>query len=357
MKTSDLDYDLPEPLIAKYPLASRDGSRLLVVAGMQSAHRHVRDLPELIRPGDLVVVNTTKVRRARLLVSRPGLRDGIPGGRVELLFLESRPGESETRASKSQWVVLGKANRPLKPGDELIDPELSIRVIDVGEGGTRLVEIEGDVERVLESRGQVPLPPYMGRESDGEDVGRYQTVFAEKMGSAAAPTAGLHFTEELLERVRGRGARLGQVTLHVGLGTFRPVTAPDLNEHPMHSEWFEIPSELSQGIDETRQRGGRVIAIGTTVLRALESAADPKAPGRVVAQQGLTRLLIQPGYHFKVVDALFTNFHQPKSTLMALVAAFAGLETIRSAYAEAIAQEYRFLSYGDAMWLGQRSAP
>ncbi len=347
MKTDFFDYELPEALIAERPPAARDGARMMIVEASGSKHAHVRDFCELVEPGSLLVLNETRVRPARLECSRP-LRAGttMGGGRAELLFLGA--------TQRGQWRALGKANRPLRVGDELVAPRLMLRVADKEADGTLVLDVEGALEEVLEEFGRMPIPPYMRRKADGDDVTRYQTVFARQLGSVAAPTAGLHLTEGALERMRRRGVEIGRLTLHVGVGTFRPVAVDDLDEHEMHAEWIEVGEGLAQGVADTRARGGRVVAVGTTSVRALESAADPERPGRVVPFVGPTRLLIQPGYRFSVVDALLTNFHMPRSTLLALVSAFVGRENVLSAYREAVAARYRFLSYGDAMWLPSR---
>lgn len=343
MRTELLDYELPQDLIAKRPPERRDGGRLCIVERSAVRHAQVADLVSEIQPGDLVVLNRTKVRKARLLCERPRSQAG-GGARVELLFLHQTP--------DGLWVALGKANRPLRKGDELVSPGLSLRVEERAEDGTLKVHAEGDLEVELERNGTMPIPPYMQRPGDEEDEGRYQTVFSEKIGSAAAPTASLHLTREMLARFQAeRGASLGNVILHVGIGTFRPVTTEDLNQHKMHSESIEVGPDLVQQIEATRARGGKVVAIGTTVVRALESARDPQRPGYVRALSGDTDLLIQPGYRFSVVDRLLTNFHQPRSTLLALVSAFAGLKRTRNAYSKALEERYRFLSYGDAMWI------
>lgn len=346
MRTELLDFHLPAELIATRPLPERDGGRVCVVGSEGVEHRRVREFADWIRPNDLVVLNQTMVRRARLICSRPSSAKGGGGARVELLFLH--PTENE------QWVAIGKANRPLRKGDRLMAGGLSICVESRGEEGTILVSVQGDLEELLSRIGTMPIPPYMSRPGDEEDAERYQTVFASTLGSAAAPTAGLHLTEELIAAFEKKGANIGRLNLHVGLGTFRPVKTEDLNEHAMHSEMIEIDEVLVDQVARTRQLGGRVVAIGTTCVRALESARDPAQATQIVACQKWTNLLIQPGYSFGVVDALWTNFHQPKSTLLALVAAFSGLERMRRAYKEAIDQGYRFLSYGDAMWIPSR---
>lgn len=343
MRTELLDYELPEELIAKRPPERRDGGRLCIVERSGVRHGSVKDLVSEIQPGDLVVLNRTKVRKARLFCERP--RTPVGGGaRVELLFLHE--------TADGLWVALGKVNRPLRKGDEIVSPGLILRVAERAADGTLTLRADGDVEAELERNGTMPIPPYMQRPGDDGDVGRYQSVFSEKIGSAAAPTASLHLTSEMLSRFQEeRGARLGNVILHVGLGTFRPVTVDDLNHHKMHSESIEVGPDLVQQINTTRAQGGKVVAIGTTVVRALESARDPERPGHVRAFSGSTDLLIQPGYRFSVVDRLLTNFHQPRSTLLALVSAFAGLKRTKSAYETALTERYRFLSYGDAMWI------
>lgn len=343
--------------------------------GMQ--HRWVRELCELIPEESLVVLNETRVRRARLFGRRPQLsgedaseggRSQQGGGRVELLLLGPTP--------LGTWRALGRANRPLRPGDS-IDIPCDERADATGEGDAlarfRVLEKEPDgtlvlqpeastgaavpaeaVERALEKQGRMPLPPYMRRPDEAGDAERYQTVFARELGSVAAPTAGLHLTERSLARLEQRGVEFGRLVLHVGVGTFRPVTADDFDQHDMHTEHLEVTGKLVEQLARARSRGAPVVAIGTTAVRALESAADPERPGHVVEFAGPTSLLIQPGYRFQVVDALLTNFHMPKSTLLALVSAFAGRQRVLAAYEEAIAHRYRFLSYGDAMWLPGR---
>jgi S-adenosylmethionine:tRNA ribosyltransferase-isomerase len=351
LRTELLDYDLPEELIAKRPLAERDASRLLVLDRGSIEHRRIRELPELLPSGALLVVNDTRVRHARVFGAR---RES--GGKVELLMLGRRP-ELERGDGREIWHALGRASKPLRVGIVIDAGRLACEVLDRAEDGTLLLAAtapEG-VEAVLVQEGRVPIPPYLGRDDDADDALRYQTVYAKRVGSVAAPTAGLHLTPELLERVAARGIELGRLDLEVGLGTFRPIVSEELAGHVMHEERFRIDAELAEKIAAARARGAPVVAVGTTVVRALESAADPAAPGQVLPQNTGTRLLIQPGYAFRVVDALLTNFHQPKSTLLALVAAFAGLEAMRAAYRAAIAERYRFLSFGDAMWLPRRA--
>lgn len=345
MRTSLFDYHLPPERIARRPHAQRNGGRLCVVGSQCVEHRLVSDLVDLLGPEDLIVLNETKVRRARLICHRPRGVEGSGGARVELLFLHCEQGQL--------WQALGKANRPLRPGDRLIAEGLELSIQSRLENGTLRVEVNGDLEQALLEQGTMPIPPYMERIADADDLERYQTVFAQRLGSAAAPTAGLHLTEEMLGAIYAKGVRSARLTLHVGLGTFRPVSVEDLDNHPMHSEEIEVSEEVVSEIAQTRARGGRVVAIGTTAVRALESAQDSDRRGQVRAQKRWTNLLIQPGYDFRVVDALWTNFHQPRSTLLALVSAFAGIERTRSAYQSALENEYRFLSYGDAMWIPQ----
>jgi len=352
VRTELLDYDLPEELIAKRPLAERDASRLLVLDRGSIAHRLIRDLPALLPEGALLVVNDTRVRRARVF----GVRRAS-GGKVELLMLGRRT-ELEGGDGREVWEALGRASKPLRLGVVIDAGKLSCEVLERRDDGTLLLLVTSaqPVEDVLAAEGRVPIPPYLGREDDADDVARYQTVYAERVGSVAAPTAGLHLTPALLEAAAARGVELGRLELEVGLGTFRPVVVDDLSEHVMHEERFRIDPTLSAQIAAARARGAPVVAVGTTVVRALESAADPAQPGHVVAQTAATRLLIQPGYAFRIVDALLTNFHQPKSTLLALVAAFAGEAAMREAYRAALTERYRFLSFGDAMWLPRRAS-
>ncbi len=349
LRTSLLDYDLPEGRIAQHPPAARDGGRLLVLRPDGIEHRRVTDLPVLIPEGSLVVVNDSRVIRARLLGRRVG-----SGGRAEILLLEPWPGEGG--ASASRWRALGRASRPLRPGAVVKVGTLRVTVEERGDDGTLGVVLSGpgEVSEAIAREGTIPLPPYIRRAPDAADAERYQTTYARHPGSVAAPTAGLHLTTALREELAARGVRWGSVTLHVGLGTFRPVEVDDLDQHPMHEESVRVPPELAAAVAQTRAAGAKVIAIGTTVVRALESARDPARPGHVLAGEGRTRLLIQPGYDFGVVDGLLTNFHQPRSTLLALVAAFAGLPRVQAAYSAALDAGYRFLSYGDAMWIPER---
>jgi len=346
LKTELFDYALPERLIASRPLPARDQARLLVVGDAGLEHRSVLDFAELVPEGALVILNDTRVRRARVLATRRG-----SGGRVELLLL--RPLGAD--GPRERWEAIGRANKPLRPGTELEAEGFEARIEVSGELFEVSVRAEGGVEAWLDHAGHVPIPPYLGRLDEPADGERYQTVFAEKLGSVAAPTAGLHLSESVLARLRERDVRIAKVTLAIGLGTFRPVEVDDLDQHRMHSESVEVGSEVVDAIAAARSRGAPVVAVGTTVVRALESAADRDRPGLVRPFSGRTELLIQPGYRFSVIDSLFTNFHQPRSTLLALVAAFAGLGRIREAYEVAVREEYRFLSYGDAMWLPRRA--
>ncbi|HYJ08325.1 MAG TPA: tRNA preQ1(34) S-adenosylmethionine ribosyltransferase-isomerase QueA [Polyangiaceae bacterium] len=352
LRTEELDYELPDELIARRPLAERDASRLLVLDRGSIQHRAIKDWPALLPERALVVLNDTRVRRARMFGQR---RES--GGKVELLLLGRHP-ELESGAEGEVWEALGRASKPLRQGLWLDAGALACQVLEKRDDGTLLLAISAAraVEQILAEQGRVPIPPYLGRDDDEDDVTRYQTVYAERVGSVAAPTAGLHLTEALLAAMKARGIEFGRLELEVGLGTFRPVVAEDLAEHVMHQEQFAVTAQLAEQIGRARAAGRAVVAVGTTVVRALESAADSSRPGHVLACSGATRLLIQPGYAFQVVDALLTNFHQPKSTLLALVAAFVGLDAMRTAYATAVAERYRFLSFGDAMWLPRRAS-
>ena len=353
MLVRDFDYDLPDDRIAQEP-APRGENRLLVLdapVGSAARHRRIGDLPELLRPGDLLVVNDTRVIPARLFGHRV-LEGGDEGGRVELLLGERLDGEG-TRSE--EWEVLARPGRKARVGVRLrFGDGLEAEVVErLGDGRYR-VRFSEAVEPRLELLGHVPLPPYIKRADRPEDRERYQTVFAERPGAIAAPTAGLHFTEGLLERLAARGIATARVTLHVGIGTFKPVTAELVHEHLMDEERYEVPEATPAAIREARSRGGRVVAVGTTVVRTLESAAARAEaaglpPGEVAAGAGRTGLFIYPGFRFRAVDALLTNFHLPRSTLLMLVAAFAGRERLLAAYEEAIAEGYRFYSYGDAM--------
>jgi S-adenosylmethionine:tRNA ribosyltransferase-isomerase len=339
--TRELDYDLPRSLIAQAPLPERDAARLLVLSRDSGAlaHRSVRDLPALLIPS-LFVVNDTRVLRARLFGRKP------TGGRVELLLLERRspPGARE------RWSALARGARALREGMCLaIAPGFEARVEGIGEGGAVELELAASagVARALEVHGHVPLPPYIRRGDEAADAERYQTVFARNEGSVAAPTAGLHFSERLVAALEGAGHRIARVTLHIGAGTFAPLRTERLDEHVMHEERWEVPEETARAIAEARREGRPIVAVGTTVCRTLESAAADD--GTVRAGAGRTRLFIRPPYAFRAIDALLTNFHLPRSTLLALVMAFAGVEPVRRAYREAVQARYRFYSYGDAM--------
>lgn len=351
MKTADLDYELPEALIAARPTERRDGARLLVVSEDGLRDARVDELAQLIPAGALVVVNDTRVRRARIFGSRQG-----SGGRIELLFIRRLALESDGR---ERWEAIGRASKPLRVGTQIEWDEVRIQVLEKSAEGTLVVSVDAqgvDFERILDQRGHLPLPPYMRRSDEDVDLERYQTVYARRTASAAAPTAGLHLTPELFARLAERDVELARLELEIGLATFRSVTAEDLNDHPMHAETIAVGPELVAAVRAARERDRPVVAVGTTVVRALESAADPQRSGEVRVTHGETRLLIQPGYRFRVVDALLTNFHVPQSTLLALVSAFAGYERVMSAYRHAVREKYRFLSYGDAMWIPKRLA-
>ena len=337
LKTSDYYFDLPQELIAQDPLKDRASSRLLVMdkSTGEVQHRIFSDIKEYLRPGDTLVLNNTKVIPARLL----GTKEGT-GANVEILLLK--------RISSTQWESLGRPGKKLRPGAREVFGDGSLRavILDILEEGNRLVEFEyeGVFEEVLDRLGEMPLPPYITHKL--EDKNRYQTVYAKYEGSAAAPTAGLHFTQELLEEIRAMGVRTAFVTLHVGLGTFRPVKVDDVKSHHMHTEWYNVSEEAAELINRTHAQGHRVICVGTTSCRTVESAADEN--GIVKAGCDDTSIFIYPGYKFKVMDALITNFHLPESTLVMLVSAFAGREKVLSAYEEAIREKYRFFSFGDA---------
>lgn len=338
MRTADFDYDLPPDRIATRPAVPRDAARLLVVPRGEGPFedRVVRDLPDLLAPGDLLVVNDTRVIPARLAATRADT-----GGAVEVFLV--RP------TGDGRWRVLLAPGRRMRPGIRLTLGEgVSCVIDDVDAGGDRIVRFEGtdDVVAFAERVGATPLPPYVRRAADARDRVDYQTVFAREPGAVAAPTAGLHFTDDLLARLRARGLSTATVTLHVGPGTFRPVTTDDVDAHPMDAEAYDVPAATAAAIAATRRAGRRVVAVGTTVVRTLESAATDD--GVVRAGPGETTLFVRPGFRFRVVDALWTNFHLPKSTLLMLVAAFAGLPRTRAAYAHAVAAGYRFYSYGDA---------
>jgi S-adenosylmethionine:tRNA ribosyltransferase-isomerase len=345
MRVADFDFDLPDELIAQFPPAVRGGSRLLHVEASGALHdRDFRDLPTLLRPDDLLVMNDTRVIKARLF----GAKDS--GGKVELL-VERVTGEFEA-------LTFIRASHAPKPGSRIqLAEDVTLDVLGRQDDLTQL-RFPRPVLAVLDQLGRLPLPPYIEHTPTADDEARYQTVYANEPGAVAAPTAGLHFDDAMLVALRTQGIRTAQVTLHVGAGTFQPVRVDDIAEHKMHSERYTIPQTTVDAILETRARGGRVVAVGTTSLRALEAAAQP---GQLHAGSGETDIFITPGYRFQVVDALLTNFHLPRSTLLMLVSAFAGVDTIRAAYAHAIAEHYRFFSYGDAMLLEkvslEKSAP
>ena len=340
LKTHDFYYDLPEELIAQTPLARRDTSRLMTLDRKtgQVEHKHFYDIVDMLRPGDCLVLNNSRVLPARLLGHR------VPTmGAVEVLLLKDK--------GDGIWECLTKPGRKTQPGTELSfgDESLTATVVDALDTGNKLVKFhyEGIFLEVLERLGKMPLPPYIKEElEDGE---RYQTVYSKINGSAAAPTAGLHFTQELLEKIEAKGVKLAYVTLHVGLGTFRPVKADEISEHHMHSEFCMMSQETANIINETKAKGGRVICVGTTSCRTLESLAGED--GRFEERSAWTEIFIYPGYRFKAMDALITNFHLPESTLVMLVSAFAGREAVLNAYHEAVRQKYRFFSFGDAMFI------
>jgi len=350
LRTERLDYELPEDRIARFPTEERDGARMMILTREGPTDSKIAEWPSLVPPGSLVVLNNTRVFKARLLGNRRPT-----GGRVELLLLEDL-GSDPAPSHKRQWRAIGRSNRPLTAGVTIDFGILTGRILEREGSGDLRVEFESQqpFESALDAVGHVPIPPYLGREDTQSDIVRYQTVYAKHSGSVAAPTAGLHLSQGTLQALQQRGVELAYTTLHVGIGTFRPVTVDDLDAHPMHSERFEVTAELATAVGEARAREAPVIAVGTTVVRALESAADLGKEGHVRPQSGATRLLIQPGYEFRVVDGLLTNFHMPKSTLLALVGAFVGLERLMHAYQKALEHNYRFLSYGDAMWIPQR---
>ena len=340
MKKSDFYFDLPEELIAQDPLEDRSGSRLLMLDKNtgETKHRIFHDIVNYLAPGDCLVLNNTKVIPARLL----GVKEDT-GAAIEVLLLKRR--------EKDIWETLVRPGRKCRPGANFVfgDGLLKAEVLDVVEEGNRLIQFtyDGIFEEVLDKLGEMPLPPYITHKL--QDKNRYQTVYAKYEGSAAAPTAGLHFTKELLQQIEAKGVRLAYVTLHVGLGTFRPVKEDDILDHHMHSEYYQVTEETAKLINDTRKAGNRIICVGTTSCRTVESAADEN--GIVQAGCGNTEIFIYPGYKFKVLDCLITNFHLPESTLVMLVSALAGREHILAAYEEAIREKYRFFSFGDAMFI------
>ena len=339
MKKIDFDFELPEELIAQTPIQQRDHSRLMHLDKQtgEISHEHFYDLPRFLKKGDCLVLNDSRVLPARLIGCRS------TGGSVELVLLRD--------LGEGRWECLSRPGRKTKPGTELSfgGGELTATVESVAEGGNRIVKFhyEGIFLEVLERLGKMPLPPYIKEEL--QDSERYQTVYSREIGSAAAPTAGLHFTKELMEKIAAKGVKLCYVTLHVGLGTFRPVKAEEIEDHEMHSEFCIIPEETARIVSETKKKGGRVIAVGTTSCRTLESFA--REDGSLPATSGWTNIFIYPGYTFKCIDALVTNFHLPESTLIMLVSALAGREHVLHAYEEAVKERYRFFSFGDAMFI------
>lgn len=340
MKTSDFYFDLPQELIAQDPLEDRSSSRLLVLdrKTVEIRHEIFKNIVQYLNPGDCLVVNDTKVIPARLFGNKVGT-----DAKIEVLLLK--------RKENNIWETLVKPGKKAKPGTKISFGEglLMGEVIDVVEEGNRLIQFsyEGVFEEILDQLGQMPLPPYITHQL--KDKNRYQTVYAKNDGSAAAPTAGLHFTPELLEEIRKKGIQIAHVTLHVGLGTFRPVKVEDVKEHHMHSEFYVVEEDQAHIINETKKNGGKVISVGTTSCRTLESATDED--GILKAGSGWTEIFIYPGYQFKMIDHLITNFHLPESTLLMLVSALAGKENIMNAYETAVKERYRFFSFGDAMFI------
>jgi len=341
-KVNDFDYDLPQRLIAQTPLLDRQSSRLLCLdrKSGEMRHQHFYDIIEQLNEGDVLVRNNTRVIPARMYGKKKG-----SGGNVEMLLL--RPHGDDV------WEVLIRPGRRVQEGHvvEFGDGRLCANIISRTKDGGRIVKLEasdGDVAAAIDAIGEMPLPHYITEKL--QDRERYQTVYSEVEGSAAAPTAGLHFTPELLEKIKAKGVKIVNVTLHVGVGTFRPVTVDDVQEHHMHSEWYEVTEETAKIINDTRANGGRIIAVGTTSTRTLESCVDEN--GRIMAGSGETDIFIYPPYKLKAIDALITNFHLPKSTLMMLVSAFSSLDNVKRAYETAVQMEYRFFSFGDAMFIG-----
>lgn len=340
MQTSDFYFDLPQELIAQDPLEERSSSKLLILDKDTGKIEHgiFKDIKAYLKPGDCLVLNNTKVIPARLIGEKEGT-----GAKIELLLLKRRENDI--------WETLVKPGKKAKPGTKVIfgDGLLSCEILSVEEEGNRLIQFsyEGIFEEILDQLGQMPLPPYITHQL--KDKNRYQTVYAKYEGSAAAPTAGLHFTVDLLRELENMGIQIAYVTLHVGLGTFRPVKVDNILEHHMHSEYYEITEDAAGKINDTRKAGGRVICVGTTSCRSIESAADDN--GYIQPCSGNTEIFIYPGYKFKVLDALITNFHLPESTLLMLVSALAGKENVLGAYEEAVERKYRFFSFGDAMFI------
>jgi len=341
MKTSDFHFDLPEELIAQDPLVDREKSKLMVLdkTSGEVKHGHFYDILDYLRPGDCLVLNDTRVIPARLY----GAREGT-GGKIEILLL--------TRIEADRWEILAKPGRKARPGDKLVfgKGELSCMVEEIIEDGKRIVrfDYDGIFEEVLDRLGEMPLPPYITHKL--KDKERYQTVYAKHEGSAAAPTAGLHFTDDLISKIQEKGVQIAYVTLHVGLGTFRPVKIDNLEEHDMHSEFYIIEQDQADLINLTKRQGGKIISVGTTSTRTLESCTDKD--GILQHGSGWTNIFIYPGYEFKLIDGLITNFHLPESTLIMLVSALAGKDHVLEAYQTAIKEGYRFFSFGDAMMIG-----
>ena len=338
MKTSDFDFYLPEELIAQHPLEKRDYSKLMVLDKETGKieHKHFYNVIEYLNQGDTLVLNNTRVMPARLIGEK-----AESGGKIEFLLLKRIEGD--------KWECLAKPGKRAKIGTEFVfgKGKLKCKVVDIVEEGNRIIEFsyDGIFEQVLDELGEMPLPPYITERLDDRE--RYQTVYSKEQGSAAAPTAGLHFTKELLEEVKKKGVNIAYVTLHVGLGTFRPVKVDDVNEHVMHSEFYNLEEEDAKLINDTKKRGNKIISVGTTSTRTLETIGDEN--GFVKAQSGWTNIFIYPGYEFKVVDKLITNFHLPESTLIMLVSALSGKEKVMNAYNEAVKERYRFFSFGDSM--------
>lgn len=348
MHIDEFDYNLPEGLIAQKPLDKRDYSRLMVLNRKKETieHKHFYDIKSYIKPNDCLVLNSSKVIPARLYGSKIGSES-----KVEFLLLKKIDGD--------RWETLVRPGRRLKPGDKVSfsnTPQLEAEILSIGEDGTRIVQFshQGIFSEILWELGKMPLPPYIQRPSTEEDQKRYQTVYCDEEGSVAAPTAGLHFTEDLLDEIRAQGAKVVNVTLHVGIGTFRPVKCEQIEDHKMHFEEYHITEDVANTINQTKAAGGRIISVGTTSARTLESAAifdEEKNSWWIPPGSGNTGIFIYPGYTFKIVDSLITNFHLPKSTLLMLVSALYDRENILDAYKEAIKEEYRFFSYGDAMFI------
>jgi S-adenosylmethionine:tRNA ribosyltransferase-isomerase len=362
MRVERFSYDLPPDLVAQEPTAEREQARLMVLGDGERLHAQIADLHEHVAPGSLIVVNDTKVIRARILGAKEG-----SGGKAEVFLVRREPEPSdpgappETASPSQRWRAMARASKPLRAGARVISGPLVAEIEGKADDGLFVVRLSSrdgalGVDDALSVGAHVPLPPYIKREARPDDEARYQTVFAKAPGAVAAPTAGLHLTEALIRRLETRGCELASCTLHVGLGTFQPVTTADLDDHVMHAEYYEVPRTLASAIARARERGAPVVAIGTTVVRALESAADPEREGHVRPCAEETRILIQPGHRFRVVDRLLTNFHLPRSTLLALVCAFAGTDRMLETYRAAVKERYRFFSYGDAMLLTRSEA-